>query len=172
MQKTLSRDTVYLHFLVQAAHYRAIKDIQPTGRGYAFSALLNGKPVVGVVLVRSSDFWEYRLHLEDKGNKRQHRPPVGLVVCYRHDSVLPVHVFALEDGRDYDREDLPAKYADFAKVRAEHSRHSAKVFLGGLLCGNKSAHDLLQDMDESTRRKYEARMHSYQRRPPGRPLAV
>ena len=164
MQKTLSRDTVYLHFLVQAAHYRAIKDIQPTGHGYAFAALLNGKPTNGVVLVRSSDFWEYRLHM--------HKTPPGLVVCYRHDSVLPVHVFALEDGRDYDREDLPGKYPDLAKVRAEHSRHSAKVLLGALLCGNKGAHDLLQGMDESTRRKYEARMHRYQRRPPGRPLAV
>ncbi|HVB20388.1 MAG TPA: hypothetical protein VNG51_00395 [Ktedonobacteraceae bacterium] len=166
MQKTLARDTVLNHFISQLPHFRHIKKVELGEHGNAFSALLNGKrqPVQGVVLVRSSDYWEYRLHMQ--------RSSVGLVVCYRHDSVVPVHVLALEDGRDYECEDLPGKYASLDVVRAERSRHAAKVFLGALLCGKKAAHDLLLNMDESTRRKYEARMHRYQRRQPGRPLAV
>jgi hypothetical protein len=168
MQKTLDRETVLKHFLVQLAHFAVVKQVALTGHGTAFSALLNGKPVHGVTLVRSSDFWKYRLHLRSK-----QQSPVGLVVCYRHDSVVPVHVLALEDGRDYEPEDLPGKYSSLDAVIAEHSRHAAKVMLGALLCGLKSAHDALgdEDMPESTRRKYEAKMHMYQRRRQGRPLA-
>jgi len=117
----------------------------------------------GVALVRSSDYWEYRLHLQ--------RGAIDLVVCYRHDSVVPVHVLALEDGRAYEPEDLPGKYTTLDAVKAEHSRYAAKVLVGALLCGKKAAHDLLLAMPESTRRKYEAKMHHYQRRQRGRPLA-
>jgi len=115
-------------------------------------------------LTRSSEYWSYRLHLQ--------RTTPGLIVCYRHESVVPVHMLALEDGRDYDPEDLPGKYATLEAVKAEHSRYAAKLFLGALLCGKKTAHDLLLKMPESTRRRYEYRMHTYQRRARGRPLNV
>ncbi len=164
MQKKLDRQTVFKHFIVQLVHFRHLKEVVLTGHGYAFSALLNSKTVQGVVLVQSSDFWEYRLHLEQSA--------LELVVCYRHDSVVPVHVLALEDGRDYAPEDLPGKYTTLDVVKAEHSRHAAKVLVGALLCGKKAAHDLLLGMPTSTRRKYEAKMHAYQRRQAGRPLAV
>lgn len=166
MQKTLDRATVYQHFLLQAVSYRAIKDIRPTGRGYAFSALLHGKRLNGVVLVKSSDFWERRIHLSAG------YASLGLVACFKHDTVLPVAVFSLEDGHNYAPKELPNKYTDMTAVRAERSRHAALVFLGALLCGVGSAHKILKGMEESTRRKYEARMHSYQRRQAGRPLAV
>jgi hypothetical protein len=164
MQRTLERDTVFKSFWTQLSHFPHVRQIALSGHGLAFSALLNGNTVRGVALVRSSDYWEYRLHL-----RRQ--SPIGLVVCYRHDSVVPVHVLALEDGRDYEPEDLPGKYSSLDAVIAERSRYAAKVFLGALMCGKKAAHDQLLAMHESTRRKYEAKMHHYQRRERGRPLA-
>lgn len=166
MQKTLARDLVLHHFFVQQPHFEHIKQVALTGRGLAFSALLNNKPVRGVALVQSSDFWKYRLHLS---TKRQ--PTPGLLVCYRHDSVVPVYVQALEDGRLYDPEDLPGKYTTIDEVAAQHSASAAKVLLGALLCGKKAAHDILLAMPGSTRRKYEAKMHHYQRRGRGRPIA-
>ena len=163
MKRTLERETVFTHFLTQLSHFSHIKEVKMSGHGLAFSCLLNGKSVRAVALVKSSDYWEYRLHLQ--------RPSTTLVVCYRHDSVVPTHVLALEDGRDYEPEDLPGKYASIADVAASLSRHNARIFFGALMCGKKAAHDLLQDMKESTRRKYEAKMHKYQRRQRGRPLA-
>ncbi len=166
MQRTLDRLTILNHFLVQRDHFPHITQVSLAGQGLAFSCLLNMRPVQGVVLVKSGDYWEYRLHL--------HKAPIGLIVCYRHDSVIPCHVLALEDGREYDPESLPGKYPNLEAVHKEHSRYAAKVFLGALLCGVKAAHDILLDKDataESTRRKYEAKMHGYQRRGRGRPLA-
>jgi hypothetical protein len=162
MQKKLDRHTVLNHFLVQVEHFPHIKQVAFSGRGMAFSALLHGKPVRGIVLARSSEYWACRLHLQ--------RTTPDLIVCYQHDSVVPVHVLALEDGRAYSPEDLPGKYATLDAVKAERSRHAAKVFLGALLCGKKAAHDLLLAMPESTRRRYELRMHTYQRRTRGRPI--
>lgn len=164
MQRTLDRLTILNHFLVQREHFPHISQVSLAGHGLAFSCLLRARPVQAVALVRSSDYWEYRLHLIAS--------TLGLVVCYRHDSVVPCHVLALEDGREYEPENLPGKYTSLAEVRKERSRHAAKVFLGALLCGVKAAHDLLLEMPESTRRKYEARMHNYQRRRQGRPLAT
>ena len=164
MQKDLQRDTVFQHFLLQQVHFASIQQVKPLPRGFSFTCTFQGKQVHGVVLVQSSDYWQYRLHLA--------RTPIGLVVCHRHDSLLPVNVLSLEDGREYAPEDLPKKYETLDAVKTEHSRHAAKVLIGALLCGVAAAHDMLLAMPESTRRKYEAKMHRYQRRMRGRPVAV
>jgi hypothetical protein len=174
MKRTLDRLTTFNHFLVQREHFPHISQVSLASQGMAFSCLLHSRPVQAVALVRSSDYWESRLHLPESTGRKQ-RAPIGLVVCFRHDSVVPCHVLSLEDGREYQPEDLPGKYPNLQAVRNEHSRYAAKVFLGALLCGVKAAHDILMDKDtmpESTRRRYEAKMHMYQRRRQGRPLFV
>src|SRR2546428_6037797 len=85
MQRTLDRLTILNHFLVQREHFPHISQVKLSGHGLAFSCLLHTRPVQAVALVRSSDYWEYRLHLQ---------AALGLVVCYRHDSVVPCHVLA------------------------------------------------------------------------------
>jgi hypothetical protein len=173
MKRTLDRLTILNHFLVQREHFPHISQVSIASQGMAFSCLLNSRPMQAIALVRSSDYWESRLHLKKRSQKVF--TPIGLIVRFRHDSVVPCHVLSLEDGREYQPEDLPGKYESLQVVRNEHSRYAAKVFLGALLCGVKSAHDILADKDtmpESTRRKYEARMHMYQRRRQGRPLLV
>lgn len=164
MQRDLDRETVMCHFLLQRGHFASIRDVVPAKSRLGFTATYNGKKVTGVVLVQSSDYWQQRLHMS--------RSPVSLVVCHRHDTIVPVDVLSLEEGREYPPESLPKKYESLEAVRKEGTRYSAKVLLGALLCGVKGAHDMLQAMPESTRRKYEAQMHKLQRREKGRPLAV
>lgn len=163
MDRSLTRETVLHHFLLQQSHFSSVASVRFATRGLALALDYQGRHLRAVVLVKSSDYWEYRLHLASN------RP--GLIVCHRHDSLVPLPVLSLEDGREYQAEDLPKKYEQLAQARDEHSRHAAKVLLGALLCGVKEAHDLLLAMPESTRRKYELKMHTYQRRQRGRPLA-
>lgn len=163
MQQSLHRLTVYRDFLLQWSHFANVRDVRPAARGLSFTATYQGRKVAGVVLVQSSDYWHYRLHLACN--------PIGLIVVHRHDSLVPIDVLSLEDGREYAPEDLPQKYTSLSDVRNEHSRHAAKVLTGALLCGVKEAHDILASMPESTRRKYEMKMSHYQRRQRGRPLA-
>src|SRR5947208_14052477 len=102
MQRGLDRETVFHHFLLQQAHFGSIRDVMPARNGLGFTATYNGRRVTGVVLVLSSDYWNYRLHMA--------RTQIALVVCMRHDSLLPVDVLSLEDGREYAPEDLPKRY--------------------------------------------------------------
>ncbi len=163
MDRRLTRETVLHHFLLQQSHFSSVASVRFASRGFALALSYQGRQVRGVVLVKSSDYWEYRLHLAHNA--------IGLIVVHRHDSLVPVDVLSLEDGREYAPEDLPQKYTSLSDVRNEHSRHAAKVLTGALLCGVKEAHDILASMPESTRRKYELKMSYYQRRQRGRPLA-
>ena len=163
MDRRLTRETVLHHFLLQQSHFSSVASVRFSARGTALIVEYQGKQIPAIVLVRSSDYWEHRLHLTPN--------LCGLLIVHRHDSLVPLPVLSLEDGHEYAAEDLPKKYEKLSAARDEHSRHAAKVMLGALLCGVKEAHDLLLSMPESTRRKYELKMHTYQRRQRGRPLA-
>ena len=164
MRRDTSREDIYRAFLTQASHFADVRDVN--GLPHALVELrYQGRPVLAVCLVHSSDYWYHRLHLSGQ--------PVGLLIVGRHDTIVPVAVLSLEDGREYAPEDMPARYAlnggSLADLRRSHA--TAPLILGALLCGIAQAHALLPTLPDSTRRAYEKKMQAYQRRRRGRPLA-
>lgn len=171
MQKSLDRATVARDFALQWRRIVGLAQVMFASRGYAFSCAYKGSAACGIVLVRSSDFWEYRLHLPGK-----HNAPPTLVISYRHDTVLPVPVIELETGQQYKAHEFPRQFTSFEDAYASKSRAGRLTVVGGLLCGMQAAYDLLAalraDEKESTARKYESNAHLYQKRRPGRQVAT
>ena len=171
MQKSLDRATVANDFALQWKRIVGLAAVTFAARGSAFSATYTGSAARGIVLVRSSDFWEYRLHLPGKAGA-----PPTLVVCYRHDTVLPCPVIELETGHQYKAHEFPRQFTSFEDACTSKTRAGRLVIVGGLLCGMQAAYDLLaalrQAEKESTARKYETGAHQYQKRRPGRQVAT
>jgi hypothetical protein len=135
--------------------------VRPVG-GHRHQVQLDGRELLAVTLVRSSDYWRQRLHLS-AGQAFQ------LVVCLRHDSILPLAVLSLLEGRSYDRYVAPLWF--------EQSHHrrvagTGMIVLGGLLCGLHEWHEALEQFPPSTRRRYRAELRRLMKRRPGRPLAL
>ena len=169
MQKSLTRSTVAADFALQWKRIVGLAQVTFASRGSAFSCAYKGSAARGIVLVRSSDFWEYRLHLAQAGAP-------SLVVCYRHDTCLPVPIIELESGHQYKMHEFPRQFNSFEDAYQSRTRAGRLVIVGGLLCGMQAAYDLLaqlrQDDKESTARKYETNAHHYQKRRPGRQVAT
>src|SRR5579859_7555240 len=66
MQKSLDRAIVARDFALQWRRIVGLASVTFASRGSAFSCAYKGSAAHGIVLVRSSDFWEYRLHLPGK----------------------------------------------------------------------------------------------------------
>jgi hypothetical protein len=168
VKKSLDRATVLSDFALQWSRLGQFSHVQLAPRGSGFSANYAGQAARGIVLVRSSDFWEYRLHLA--------RTPLDLVVCYRHDTLLPVTVVELETGKHYRPHDYPHQFTSFEQAYQSRSRVGRLIIVGGLLCGVQRAYDLLDALrqagKESTRRTYENSAHAYQKRRRGRQLSI
>lgn len=169
MQKSLDRATIARDFALQWRRIVGLSSVSFASRGSAFTCAYKGSAARGIVLVRSSDFWEYRLHLAHSGAPQ-------LVVCYRHDTCLPCPVIELETGHQYKAHEFPRQFNSFEEAYASRTRAGRLVIVGGLLCGMQAAYDLLaqlrQDEKESTARKYETGAHEYQKRRPGRQVAT
>jgi|SRR5579859_1578574 len=169
MQKSLNRSTVAADFALQWKRIVGLTGVMFASRGSAFTCGYRGSAARGIVLVRSSDFWEYRLHLARAGAP-------DLIVCFRHDTCLPCPVIELESGHQYRTHEFPRQFGSFEDAYTSKSRAGRLTIVGGLLCGMQAAYDLLAQLrageKESTARKYEAGMHDYQRRRPGRQVAT
>src|SRR5947209_7493727 len=71
---------------------------------YCFQVLIaQGESYRALVLARSSDYWQQRIHL-----RRKSRPE--LVICASHDTCLPCGVLALDEGYQYGPCELPHWY--------------------------------------------------------------
>jgi len=169
MQKSLTRSTVAADFALQWPRIVGLTSVMFASRGSAFTCGYRGSAARGIVLVRSSDFWEYRLHLARAGAP-------GIVVCYRHDTCLPVPVIELESGHQYRTHEYPRQFSSFEDAYTSRTRAGRLTIVGGLLCGMQAAYDLLAQLrqggKESSARKYENGAHEYQKRRPGRQVAT
>jgi hypothetical protein len=152
------RDRAYVKSLFLAHASKAhVSDIVPAGKPYMFTCRLSGYPQTACMLVRSSDYWTKRMHLQTHA--------ITLFVVWSHDSCLPYTVLCLEDGREY----MP--YA-CALDTSRRTKRTSKAFLGQLLCGVQSAFDALKVMPYQSRRRYERLLDLYAHRLKGRPLKV
>ncbi|HEV2582821.1 MAG TPA: hypothetical protein VGT44_18325, partial [Ktedonobacteraceae bacterium] len=100
------------------------------------------------------------------------RSAVEVLVCYRHDSVLPIPVVELESGNTDRPHEFPHVFTSYEEAYHSRSKTGRLTIVGGLLCGVQRAYDLLETLPESTRRKYETSAHQYQKRRRGRQLAL
>ncbi len=163
VNKTLDRKTVFSDFALQWHRLGSFSDVRFYPRGTGFLATYAGQQTVrGMVLVRSSEFWHYRLHLA--------RFPLDLIVCYRHDTVLPVTVVEIETGKHYTPHEYPHQFTSYEDAYKARSQTGRLTIVGGLLCGVQRAYDLVATLPESTRRKYENSAHAFQKRRRGRQL--
>ena len=114
-------------------------------------------PQEALVLVRSSDYWKKRVHLQ--------KHELTMLLVWRHDSIVPLPVLSLCDGHWH-------AARTNTKTHAARNRYTASLLLGELLCGNQRAYDELEQLPASTRYRYLKRVHALMHRERGRPLAV
>jgi hypothetical protein len=147
-------------FLARADNY-SMTSIKHT-RGRAYSVTMGGKTYNAVVLLSSFQYYELQYHIARK------KP--DLVICYRHDTVLPIPVLSIRAGNLADPYDLPEEIEDLEEQR--HSKTGARVLLGMYISGLRRAQDIIHDKDfpKSTRNRYLQKAKDLGQRRRGRPV--
>jgi len=111
---------------------------------------------------RSSEYHHHRVSVLDVNHI------VSLVICRKHDSVLPVPVIDLSARQRCDAFQPPHWYRP--DMRA--TRRGSSVFLGQLICGITGAYEQLATLPPSTQRRYRARVKAQARGRRGRPIKL
>ncbi|GCE26411.1 hypothetical protein KDA_18950 [Dictyobacter alpinus] len=129
------------------------------GRVYALD--MDGVHYNAVVLITSFQFYEKRYHVAKK--------VPSLVICYDHDTVLPVAVLSLRAGNFAKPYELPAEITDIEEQR--RTKTGSQVLLGMYMCGVKSAQTLInQHLPRTTRKRYRARARALATHTRGKPV--
>jgi hypothetical protein len=129
--------------------------------GRAYSVTKDGKTYNAVVLSSSFDFYELRYHLAK-------RVP-SLIVCFEHDTVVPITCISLRSGRIALPHDLPKGYSNVEEER-HRSKTGSQVLLGMYLCGMRDAMKIVNNLKPRSRRRYLERARDLGRRARGRPV--
>ena len=151
-------DVLYL-FLARVDNYGVTNVAHIRGRAY--SVTMDGRTYNAVVLPNSFSYYEKRYHLAKS------RP--DLVICFQHDTVLPVAVLSMKAGRLAQKYDLPSGITDVEKQR-HRSKVGSRVLLGMYVCGMREAQDLVNKFEPRTRKRYLQRAKDLGKRRRGRPV--
>jgi hypothetical protein len=151
-------DVLYL-FLARVDNYSVTNVAHIRGRAY--SVTMNGERYNAVVLPNSFSFYEKRYHLAKQ------RP--DLVICFEHNSVLPIPVLSMKAGRLAQKYDLPTGITNVEKQR-HRSKIGSQVLLGQYMCGMKEAQALVNGFEPTTRKRYLQRAKDLGKRRRGRPV--
>lgn len=89
---------VFRLLLVRRENYGITEIVPRSGRAY--SLIMNGRSHTAIIVTNSFLFYELRYHIIKK--------PPDLVICFTHDSVLPVAVLSLKASRIANPYELPA----------------------------------------------------------------
>jgi hypothetical protein len=111
---------------------------------------------------KSSEYHQHRVRALDVNHI------VAMVICRKHNSMLPVPVIDLANRMRFDAFEPPHWYQP--KMRA--TRRGSSVFLGQLICGIKSAYDQLATLPPSTQRRYQRKVRLQARGRRGRPIKL
>jgi hypothetical protein len=131
--------------------------------GRAYSIKMGSKMYTAVILPTAFFFYQMRYHL------LKHVP--DLVVCFLHDTVVPIKCIALKAGHIAEPYDLPEHITD-VKIQRHKSKIGSQCLLGMYLCGMKEAQKLVDNFKPTTRKRYIARARELSKRRPGRPVEV
>lgn len=147
-------------FLARADNYSVTSVKHSLGRAY--SVEMAGKTHNAVILLNSFQYYELQYHIARK------KP--DLIICYRHDSVLPMPVLSIRAGNYAQAYELPEEIKDLEEQR--HSKTGARVILGMYISGLRRAQDILHDKDfpKSTRNRYLQKARELGKRKRGRPV--
>src|SRR5690348_3729893 len=97
-----------LRLLLARRDNYSIADIEHL-QGRVYSLTMNGEHHNAVILSSSFEFYELRYHLASE--------LPSLVVCFVHDTVLPMKVLSLRVGKLAEPYELPADIKDVEKQR-------------------------------------------------------
>ena len=158
---TPGRDAL-VTLLLQQKSPMGVERIEPlsTGGAYAFTLVLRGHAYHALFLVRSSDYWEKRVHITIE----QSGQPPDLLICWEHDSCCPIAVLALRTG-----EWTPALQSRAVDRR---NRYTSRIIIGRLLCGLQAAFDELETYPIAVKYRYLAKVTALSKRERGRPLKI
>jgi uncharacterized protein YqiB (DUF1249 family) len=129
--------------------------------GRAYSIIMVGKHYTAVVLPTSFDFYQLRYHLAMQ--------VPTLIICFTHDTVVPVMCLSLKSGRIAMPYDLPAQITN-VEAQRHRSKMGSQVLLGMYLCGVRSAQEIVNKLPARSRRRYLERARALGKRLPGRPV--
>ena len=121
-----------------------------------------------VVLVRSSDWYEYRL------NVYAQLEGVEMVVCAVHDSCLPVPCWEVQEAKEYRAGVTKQPLSNLADRNIRGSKYGHRLFIAALLTARPEALNLLnaKSFPASTRRRIKAEVRKYANLRPGGRLRV
>jgi hypothetical protein len=129
-------------------------------RGRLYTVTMNEEDYTAVVLTHSFAYYEKRYHIS------QHKPT--LIVCYVHDTVVPIPVLSMRAGNFAKAYELPAEIEDIEKQRL--SKTGAHVFIGMYISGVRLAQTMMKELPVSTRNRYLQKVKALGRRKRGRPV--
>lgn len=131
-------------------------------RGRVYDVVMNGEHYSAVMLVNSYAYYEDRYHIAKK------KPT--LVICYEHDTVLPLPALSMRYGNYAQPYELPESIEDIETQR--HTRLGSKVFVGMYIVGVRLAQNMMKDFPASTRTRYKQRIEALNKRKQGSPVKV
>jgi hypothetical protein len=146
-------------FLARRDNYNVTSITRVRG---GYDIVMNGEHYRAVVLPTSFSFYERRYHLAK-------RVP-SLVICFEHNTVLPIHTLSLRAGNLAQPYELPTSITDIEHQRA--SKTGARVLLGMYLSGMRVAQTLISELPTTSKKRYLQKAQALSKRTRGRPVAL
>ena len=131
--------------------------------GDMWHIVMAGQAYTAVVLLKSFDYYEKRYHLA-----KEEVPT--FVLCFHHNTVLPIRALALREGEITEPYELPTEITDLETQRATKRGH--KVLMGMYLSGMRVAQDMVKALPATSRKRYLREAESYGKRTKGKPVGL
>ena len=153
----VERDVLRM-FLARRENY-AVTTLLPI-QGRMYTVVMGGETYRMVVLLSSFQFYEKRYHIA------RHMPT--LVVCFEHDTVLPVATLSMRIGNFAKPYELPEGITDIAAQR--HTKRGSRCVLGMYISGLRTAQTLVNELPPTTRKRYLEKVKALGKRTKGKPV--
>jgi len=129
--------------------------------GKVYSLIMAGKTYTAIIVTNSFDFYQLRYHIA--------KQVPTMVICFTHDTVVPITCLSLKAGRIAMPYELPAQITNVIAQR-HRSKIGSQVLLGMYLCGMREAQKLVNSFKPTTRKRYLQRARELSKRRPGHPV--
>ncbi len=157
------KETDVVGLLLARRENYEVRSITPF-HGNMYHVTMQEQGYTAVVLLSSFDYYDKRYHLG--------KVVPSLVICFEHNTVLPIPVLSLRVGNLAKPYELPlsVELADLEVKRRSKLAH--KVLLGMALSGMKAAQAIMKDLPETTRRRYTHEIKAFGKRGRGKPVGL
>src|SRR5579859_3917705 len=131
-------------------------------QGRLYHVVMRGEPYMAVILCSSFDFLRKRYHIA--------KDVPTLVICFEHTTVLPVKVLSMRAGNLAEPYELPQEITDLKRQR--RGKLGSQVLLGMYISGMKMAQTIINDLPDTTRKRYLKKVEALGKRKRGRPVGL